>query len=830
MSCIYKYKGKKYSEEQFKEYFINNKQEFVTSIAKNKDVMDSFKRKMEGIDFVFSQSPELASIGSKAQYLEYLSTIFKTSKVKDIVYHGTDATFEKFDKSELKENTETALSKIGFNFVNSRRIASKYGEIKYVILNISNPKEINIRDIEVPLEVRSHYESYYASKLKNVSEDGAILEFPDGQEEYVVFEPEQIHILSSKKDLEMFRNFINFTKSEYAKYGDIQLEQKLQDLKSNPEFQQAVKEAFEESEELQKVVNQSNNNAITPSDKIIFGHPQFLDKQQALDLYTDYIAKISTGLEINPMTGEYNDSVVNDVVYHGTNKVFDKFRLDAEKATISDRGIFFAPTRNQARNSGKNLIKAIININPKISDERIERISSKKESELLSEGFNGYIYSYNHSISSADDIVVFSPEQILIINGKDAIRGFKEFVNKETVKQDFNISTLSSPIFQNNISTETYNNEYRKVQEGLQSFTKNSKIPFTTITEESQIEDLSIQSPEFPKGYNDNSNGKRDAEANFNTIRQNTSISNDTLQVLEAIDNELSDPTGFIGKLYRKWGANRSMVLLDESEAGGLGFQYGNAVAFSVRGIFNELMFLKQGAYNTKYLKDRVLSMVSEELIHGVAQKHLTPEIINSIFKELSQEDINHIAGLYTINGNIKYQLNSNIIVNEYVRQVIQHLLEGKVTEESMVGFYKPLSKFKDLIRAILRDVLNIYTKNKDSIGSKTINQIILDIKSYSLQDGISFPQDVLKNSVNSNSQISNLNLNKEDNQERGVSLDDITLNTPEFTEDIEYDDNEDFSEINTNNENLNDIQNNPNLEQKFQDLIDNNIIFPICS
>ena len=89
MSCIITYKGQKYSEEQFKEYFINNKQEFVTSVTKNKDVIDSFKRKMEGIDFVFSQSPELASIGSKAQYLQYLSTIFKTSKVKDIVYHGS---------------------------------------------------------------------------------------------------------------------------------------------------------------------------------------------------------------------------------------------------------------------------------------------------------------------------------------------------------------------------------------------------------------------------------------------------------------------------------------------------------------------------------------------------------------------------------------------------------------------------------------------------------------------------------------------------------------------------------------------------------------------
>ena len=43
MSCIITYKGKKYSEEQFKEYFINNKQEFATPIAKNKDVIDSFK-------------------------------------------------------------------------------------------------------------------------------------------------------------------------------------------------------------------------------------------------------------------------------------------------------------------------------------------------------------------------------------------------------------------------------------------------------------------------------------------------------------------------------------------------------------------------------------------------------------------------------------------------------------------------------------------------------------------------------------------------------------------------------------------------------------------
>lgn len=92
MSCIIIYKGQKYSEEQFKEYFINNKQEFVASIAKNKYVIDSFKRKMEGIDFVFSQSPELAFIGSKAQYLQYLDSI----GVTDIGYHHSEFDLESF--------------------------------------------------------------------------------------------------------------------------------------------------------------------------------------------------------------------------------------------------------------------------------------------------------------------------------------------------------------------------------------------------------------------------------------------------------------------------------------------------------------------------------------------------------------------------------------------------------------------------------------------------------------------------------------------------------------------------------------------------------------
>ena len=149
--CIITYKGKNYSEEQFKEYFINNKQEFATSIAKNKDVIDSFKRKMEGIDYVFSQSPELASIGNKAQYLQYLSTIFKTSKVKDIVYHGTGEKFDIFDFKLVGKTTKGFANAAFFtndkNWAFSRfaladthQVWGKEGVVLLALINIKNPK------------------------------------------------------------------------------------------------------------------------------------------------------------------------------------------------------------------------------------------------------------------------------------------------------------------------------------------------------------------------------------------------------------------------------------------------------------------------------------------------------------------------------------------------------------------------------------------------------------------------------------------------------------------------------------------------------------------
>ena len=271
MSCVITYKGNKYTQEQFKEYISSNKNEFSHIIASNKNVIDSFKRKMEGIDYVFSQSPELASIGSKAQYLQYLSTIFKTSKVKDIVYHGSNEKIEKFDKSKSEVSDVIYFSndvreaiyyskkqKDGkrqfivdeFKYIN---FTGSDGNVFYIkksiketeekFKNVDELKKYSISKKEFDnaknkfgnlnpsvLNIKKLYNGVgedlffgVDEKLKKQGFDGFITNNDEGIDSILaVFEPEQIHILSSKKDLEMFKNFINFTKSEYVQHGDIQ--------------------------------------------------------------------------------------------------------------------------------------------------------------------------------------------------------------------------------------------------------------------------------------------------------------------------------------------------------------------------------------------------------------------------------------------------------------------------------------------------------------------------------------------------------------------------------------------------------------------------------
>ncbi len=160
----------------------------------------------EGIDFVFEQNPELVSIGSKEQYSQYIEIIFPESQYKDIVYHGTDTGFENFDKKYLSGGSGYGK---GFYFRNKKpkkgTSMGDAGYLKVAVVNIKNVlTDTDDKIYEEVMNMTHPIEHYLKSEFDGVRNP---LDLGKG-ETIVVYEPEQIHILGSKSDLEKFKNYI----------------------------------------------------------------------------------------------------------------------------------------------------------------------------------------------------------------------------------------------------------------------------------------------------------------------------------------------------------------------------------------------------------------------------------------------------------------------------------------------------------------------------------------------------------------------------------------------------------------------------------------------
>ena len=213
----------------------------------------------EGVSELFVSNPELANIGTQQLYSQYLDSIFPDSKVKDIVYKGETGNQtnqkskelgifftddknaaniyavkykgDEFDDSiiqgivnkfGLNPTIEQIKSEIAFfekmgatkeqiekdakEFQNY--ILNNKGISEQAILNIKNPKNLTVKDWF------DNYEN--SSKLKENS-DGLLLKggkqsdnriYDAGENQIVVFEPEQIHILGSKQDIEGFKDYV----------------------------------------------------------------------------------------------------------------------------------------------------------------------------------------------------------------------------------------------------------------------------------------------------------------------------------------------------------------------------------------------------------------------------------------------------------------------------------------------------------------------------------------------------------------------------------------------------------------------------------------------
>jgi ribosomal protein S18 acetylase RimI-like enzyme len=128
-------------------------------------------------------------------YSQYLNTIFPDSKVKDIVYHGS------FDK--IKDYQKNKIKNGGFYFtknINYPKDLLGTPNINSIVLNVKNPVISNeFADFlkKEQIENYSRTNDAFIGKSEISNED-----------EIVVFEPEQIHILGNKQDIEGFKEFV----------------------------------------------------------------------------------------------------------------------------------------------------------------------------------------------------------------------------------------------------------------------------------------------------------------------------------------------------------------------------------------------------------------------------------------------------------------------------------------------------------------------------------------------------------------------------------------------------------------------------------------------
>ncbi len=143
-------------------------------------------------------------------YSQYLNTIFPDSKVKDIVYRSGNITKKEFEDSE---HTPTDYMDLGTGLYLSpnKKIAEQYGNNpRSIIIDIKNPKDRIIAE-EERAEFGKKEGEYGIPKLDSNGKFDGIVDL--SQEfnktyELVVFEPEQIHILGSKQDIESFKDFV----------------------------------------------------------------------------------------------------------------------------------------------------------------------------------------------------------------------------------------------------------------------------------------------------------------------------------------------------------------------------------------------------------------------------------------------------------------------------------------------------------------------------------------------------------------------------------------------------------------------------------------------
>ena len=461
-----------------------------------------------GVDELFKENPELASIGTTKDYSDYLDTIFPDSEVNNIAYHGSNYKFDNFKKAVNPKNVyKGGAYKAGFFFSKDKETAKSYIDNKIIAkisnaLNLSAPKNPTVYpvvlDIKNPVtedrngergigfdEVNKSYDNKNDAYIAENVKDPNIL-----TDVYVVFKPEQIHILGSKKDIEDFKKFVN---EKPAKAARARLSSGVEQEDTRTKEEDIVKEidelaermpekaAFEEVQEAEKQdVGEAVSQNPTPN-KVKKGFLKkaldFLGLTSESQLYRkieDFAGvPMMIGISDTLGSGQFKDSMGNPMDVDG-GLLFNFFR---------NRSLAWA---NVDKKYAENLVKQA----KQVYESNKELFDRLWKEGVLPDGHVPY------SIVRMGDDALYSNEAVFrylspwvktlpLENRKAAINALKEDLGK-TAKKQTGINWIFE--LQENIDNGSIENF-----EGLLSYVKDLKSKELSETARKSVESLETQ-------------------------------------------------------------------------------------------------------------------------------------------------------------------------------------------------------------------------------------------------------------------------------------------------------------------------------------------------
>jgi hypothetical protein len=161
-----------------------------------------------GVEELFDSNPELANIGTQEEYSQYLDTIFPDSKVKDIVYHASPSKIDNFRNSMFGTYFSYSPIKGVYGDIINRALL----DVKNVLVKPEADDSVEIKEV-YNKEIRRYNDNdKYDSSIESstVTKEGIQIK---------VKNPEQIHILGNKQDIEGFKNFTRGQKNDKVAFN-----------------------------------------------------------------------------------------------------------------------------------------------------------------------------------------------------------------------------------------------------------------------------------------------------------------------------------------------------------------------------------------------------------------------------------------------------------------------------------------------------------------------------------------------------------------------------------------------------------------------------------